>query len=136
MITTYDYIESNKRKTILLILLFPVSFMFILFAVFCFALWCFPEMRANNSPIVSQVIDSYWEIFIGCILLSVIWTTIAFYGGSNMIVGMVNATELQDEPNTYSSDLKNFLEKLSITKDITKDKIKREKIRKIKENIS
>ncbi|MBR3627541.1 MAG: hypothetical protein IKN42_01690, partial [Elusimicrobia bacterium] len=93
-------------------------------------------MRANNSPVVSQVINSYWEIFIGCILLSVIWTTIAFYGGSNMIVGMVNATELQDEPNTYSSDLKNFLEKFSITEDIPKAKISREEIRKILENVS
>lgn len=136
MITTYDYIESNKRKTILLILLFPVSLMLVLFIVFCFALWCFPELRANNSPIVSQVIDSYWEIFIGCILLSIIWTTIAFYGGSNMIVGMVNATKLQDEPNTYSSDLKNFLEKFSITEDIPKAKISKEEIRKILENVS
>jgi len=136
MITTYDYIDSNKRKTILLVLLFPISLMFILFVVFFFALWFFPELRVNNSPIVSQIIDSYWEVFIGCVLLSVIWTTIAFYGGSNMIVSMVNATKMQDEPNIYNKELKNFLERFSIRDGIPKAKVSTEEIRKILEDVS
>lgn len=136
MITTYDYIESNQRKTVLLILLFPVSLIFVLFVALYFALWCFPELRSNNNPILIQVLDSYWGLFVGCILLSVIWTAIAFYKGSNMIVGMVHADKIQNEPNTYNDDFKKFLEASSVTEDIPRAKISNEEIRKLLENVS
>ncbi len=136
MITTYDYIENNKRKTVLLILLFPVSLLVLMFVALYVALLLFPEMRVDNSSVFIQIINNYWILFIACILVSTLWTVIAFFEGCNMIINTVNAIKIQREPVSYNDDIKRKLETLSIKKDTLKPKIPLEEIKQILENIS
>ena len=135
MITTYDYIDANKRKTVLLILLFPLSLLVLLFFVLCIALLLNPNLKHNSAPIATQVIDFYWPLFLGSILISTIWTVIAFYEGSGMILRMVNAVKMNDNADPpYDNSLKKVLEEKSVIKDIPEPKLS--EIRKVLENIS
>ena len=135
MITTYDYIDVNKRKTVLLILLFPLSLLVLLFFVLCIALLLNPDLKHNSVPIATQVIDFYWPLLLGSILISTIWTVIAFYEGSGMILRMVNAVKMNDNVDTtYDNSLKKVLEEKSVIKDIPEPKLS--EIRKVLENIS
>lgn len=134
MITTYDYIDSNRRKTILLIFLFPISLLLLLFVVLYLALSFFPELKANNDPIVIQIINCYWGVFLICVLLSTLWTVISFYQGSNMILNMVHAIKVLNSSDTYNNNTKKILENLDITKEIPTPKLN--EIKSILENIS
>ncbi len=118
MITTYDYIEHNRRKTILLIALFPVSLIVLLFIFLYFAIYLFPEMRVNNSPIYIQIFEYYWEFFVISILFSGIWTLIALYEGSNILLSMVDAEKIENTDLMYK-DIKRILENVSITAGIS-----------------
>ncbi len=137
MITTYDYIDANKRKTVLLIFLFPISLLALLFVVLYFAILLYPDLRNNSTaPIITQIFSFYWEFFLVCIIFSIIWTVIAFYEGSNMIVGMVKAVKMQKDPIIYNDDTKRMLETLSIRGDIPTSKVPLAEIRKILDNES
>lgn len=134
MITTYDYIDANKRKTILLVFLFPISLLVLLFVVLYFALLLNPELKVNSEPILTQIVNCYWPFFLGCILFSTIWTVIAYYEGSSMILKMVNAVKMKDYREIDNETLKRVLEDKSVTKDIPEPQIS--KIKKILEDIS
>ena len=134
MITTYDYIDSNKRKTVLLIFLFPISLLVLLFIVLYLALLFYPELKTNTAPIAVQIIDFYWEYLVACILFSVIWTLVSFREGSNMILKMVHAVKVLNPPDNYNNNVKKILENSDITKDIPTSKL--DEIRSVLENIS
>ena len=85
MITTYDYIDANKKKTVLLTLLFPISLLVLMFVVLYIALLLYPELRVNNNSIVTQIINNYGVFFLVCIIFSTLWTIIAFFEGSNTL---------------------------------------------------
>ena len=171
MITTYDYIDANKKKTVLLILLFPISLLVLMFVVLYIALLLYPELRVNNNSIVTQIINNYGVFFlisssikwlnshthassyklsksdflvklqylnsfasdsvIVCIIFSTLWTIIAFFEGSNMVLKMVNAIKIQEDTLSYNDDIKRTLESLSIKEDIPTSKVPLAEIRKI-----
>lgn len=114
MITTYDYIDSNRRKTILLIFLFPISLIFLTIISLCFAVWAFPELRVTEAPILVQIFEYYWEFFVICIFVSLVWTLIVFYEGSNMLLSMVDAEKVKSTSRA-NKDIKRILENVSIT---------------------
>jgi heat shock protein HtpX len=115
MITTYDYIESNNRKTILLILLFPLSLLFILFVLFYLSVLMFPQTGIdNNQSVISQVIDSYWIYFVICIVLSCLWTVISFFQGNSIILNSVKAVKA-DKADIPDKEITRILENVSIT---------------------
>lgn len=136
MITTYDYIDANKKKTVLLTLLFPISLLVLMFVVLYIALLLYPELRVNNNSIVTQIINNYGVFFLVCIIFSTLWTIIAFFEGSNMVLKMVNAIKIQEDTLSYNDDIKRTLESLSIKEDIPTSKVPLAEIRKILENIS
>ncbi len=121
-ITTYDYIDSNKRKTILLIVLFPVSLLFLFFITIYLAISFFPELKVNDSPVFIQIFEYYWEFFVVSILFSVIWTFIVFSEGSNMVLKMVDAEEASNRSPIYK-DIRRILENVSITAGIPTPKL-------------
>ena len=134
MITTYDYIDTNKKKTVLLILLFPISLLVLMFVVLYVALLLYPELRVNNNSIVTQIINNYGVFFLVCIIFSILWTIIAFFEGSNMVLKMVNAIKIQKESVRYDDNSKRMLEAVSIKGDIPTSKISLAEIRQIFEN--
>lgn len=134
MITTYDYIDANKRKTVLLLLLFPISLLLLLFVVLYLVLLFNPDLKVNNGSIIAQIADFYWIFFLICILLSTVWTVISYYEGSSMILNMVNAFKVLNYENQYNNELKKALTELDISKDIPQQKI--DEVRSILEKIS
>ncbi len=134
MITTYDYIDANKRKTVLLLLLFPISLLLLLFVVLYLVLLFNPDLKVNDGSIITQITDFYWIFFLACILLSTVWTIIAYFEGSSMILNMVNAFKVLNYENQYNNELKKALTELDISKDIPQQKI--DEVRSILEKIS
>lgn len=122
MITTYDHIDANKRKTVLLLALFPVSLLFVLFVALYIAVWFFPELRVNNSSVLSQIIYSYWPIFLVCFLFSVFWMILSFSQGSKMLLNLVNASKA-DEDEFDTRQVQRILENVSIAAGIPTPKL-------------
>ena len=113
MITTYDYIDSNKRKTVLLVFLFPISLLVLLFVAFYLTLSLYPALRVNNVPIVLQIIDRYWLFFLLCILFSTLWTVFSFYQGSGLLLSTISAIKTgKDYPQ--NKEIQRILENVSI----------------------
>ncbi len=122
MITTYDYIDSNRRKTILLVLLFPISLFLLLFiALF---LYSYINLSINrqitDESIIIYVFHTYLYYLFLPIILSVVWTLIAFYSGNKIILNCVNATCLKEEEYR---DTKRIVENVSITVGIKPPKL-------------
>ncbi|MCR4662847.1 MAG: M48 family metalloprotease [Endomicrobiaceae bacterium] len=113
MITTYDYIDSNRRKTVLLILLFPISLFFLLFIALFF--YSYIDLAANkitDENIIIYIFCTYWYYLFLPIILSMIWTVIAFYHGNYIILNYLHATLPKEEEY---KDTKRIIENVSIT---------------------
>lgn len=122
MITTYDYIDSNRRKTILLILLFPISLFVLMFIALFF--YSYIDLSINrqiiNENIIIYVLNTYIYFFIFTIILSGIWTLIAFHFGNRIILNCVHAKIPKEEEYR---DTKRIIENISITAGIKPPKL-------------
>lgn len=122
MITTYDYIESNKKKTILLILLFPVSLAILLFiTIYFYALFdaCTQTSKMDIS-ILYNSLQIYWKYLIACLIFSTLWTIIAFYHGNNFIIDIIHAKKVSEKEY---KETKRIIENVSITAGIKPPKL-------------
>jgi len=105
MITTYDFIDSNRRKTILLVCLFPISLIFMLYFSF-FVIHVITQLHftiplkvasshinINSSllAILKEVHNSVYPLIPIIFISSIIWTIISFYFGQNFIMSFANA---------------------------------------------
>ena len=121
-ITTYDYIDSNKRKTILLILLFPISLLLLIFII----LFIYSGINLAitrqlfNENIIIYVLRTYWHYLLLSIILSGIWAVIAFYRGNRIVLNYVDA-KLPKE-HEYR-ETKRIIENVSITAGIKPPKL-------------
>ena len=122
MITTYDYIDKNRRKTILLVLLFPISLFFLLFIALFF--YSYIDLSINrqitNESLITYVLYTYFYYLLLPIILSVVWTLIAFYYGNRIVLNYVNATCPKEEEY---KDTKRIIENVSITAGIKPPKL-------------
>ena len=114
LITTYDYIDSNKRKTILLILLFPISLLMLIFiALFVYSyIDLLINNRISNENILVYVFNAYWYYFFLTIIASIIWTIIAFYYGNSIVLNCIYAKKPKEDEYR---DTKRIIENVSIT---------------------
>lgn len=88
----YDEIANNKRKTVLIILLFPLVLAGLVFATFCII-----NFAASNQPPeqVWNTISNY-SLLITAITVGValVWTLISWYTGDQIILNSANAYEI------------------------------------------
>lgn len=88
----YDEIANNKRKTALIILLFPLVLAGLIFATFCII-----NFAASNQPPeqVWNTISNY-SLLITAITVGValVWTLISWYTGDQIILNSANAYEI------------------------------------------
>lgn len=94
MITTYDFIDDNRRKTIFLVCLFPISLIAMLyFSFFIIAVISSHYTYPNLAPFVifKDIHYSYYPLVIIIFLFSIVWTIISFYSGQNFIMSFANA---------------------------------------------
>ena len=88
----YDEIANNKRKTVLIILLFPLVLAGLIFVTFCII-----NFAASNQPPeqVWNTISNY-SLLITAITVGValVWTLISWYTGDQIILNSANAYEI------------------------------------------
>jgi len=116
MNTTYDFIDSNKRKTFFLIALFPLSLAVMTYASLFIYIYIHSSSQSQN-PIsavsVLQNINVYFlYVFAIIIVLSSIWTLISFYSGHNFILSSVNSRQANQETDR---EIIRLVENIAIT---------------------
>lgn len=121
-ITTYDYIDSNRRKTILLVLVFPVSLLLLIFiALFIYSGISLAITRQLfNENIIIYVFRTYWYYLVLSIILSALWALLVFYRGNQIVLNYLNARITED--HEYR-DTKKIIENISITAGIKAPKL-------------
>jgi heat shock protein HtpX len=121
MATTYDFIAQNKRRTWLLVLLFPVTFA-LLGLVFLFGVSYISESQSDYTEAHSSIVingTDYGEyplaraaadtaLFAVVVipflwLFAMIWIVISYFGGDHMLLRGAGATEIykEDQPEIY-----------------------------------
>lgn len=111
MATTYDFIAQNKRRTWLLVLLFPLSFVLLGFlAVWLLCYLCTPvtaqELQAGTSVAMRALdpaIDMAWQVLPWLWLGAMAWIGIAYYFGDKMLLHGAGAVRIYgvDQPEIY-----------------------------------
>lgn len=129
ILTTYDFIAQNKRRTWLLVLLFPISFVLVAY------LFLFGFSRLTSEPTYISAEEKAYYQSVGAIpsanqiaidranklglqflpwlwLAAVLWIVISYYCGDKMILSGVGALEIhrEDQPEIY-----NMVENLCIS---------------------
>ena len=121
MPTTYDFIAQNKRRTWLLVLLFPITFA-LLGLVFVFGFNYFSETHKDPAeaytPVIIDQVD-YGEVplaravadtaLFGIIVLpvlwlaAVIWIVVSYFSGDQMLLRAAGAVQIHksDQPEIY-----------------------------------
>ena len=123
MMTVYDHIASNNRKTFLLVLLFPFSLCLMVLAAMVVAFYAIGDIEFATSFIYSNVhILQWFDIVVtennlyfwaavsyvaGIVpwifIAGIIWMLISWHFGDKMILWGANAKpiELKDNPKIY-----------------------------------
>ncbi|MDR2811577.1 MAG: M48 family metallopeptidase [Endomicrobium sp.] len=96
-ITTYDFIESNTKKTILLIILFPLTLAGLVYLCLLFVSF----IKVSNRSLTAHNLSTFAvanEIAIYIIpiisILAIFWILISYYAGQSFILSAVSAVEL------------------------------------------
>ncbi|MFA7075018.1 MAG: hypothetical protein WC234_07540, partial [Endomicrobiaceae bacterium] len=98
MKTTYDFIDENRRKTILLVLLFLVTLSIITYlSLFLFVFLTQGHTSSGNALTVSSALTEingiYLQVFAVVIILSSLWTLLSFYSGHNFLLSAAHSSE-------------------------------------------
>lgn len=116
MATTYDFIAQNKRRTWLLVLLFPL-----LFAAMAYVtLWGYYQLTEDSSSAMAVYEQSYEtgaDVYTPLAranemaaqtlpwlwLAAIVWMLVAYYSGDQMLLRSAGAIEItpQDQPEIY-----------------------------------
>lgn len=146
MATTYDHISQNKRRTVLLVLLFPITFAVFTWVVFSL-LFAFAAPRedvrpgpsaqgyyntvsrddyhatsgaAGSADLAATLNGLMLVILPVCWGLAMIWVLVSYYAGDAMLLRGAGAIaiEKKDQPEIY-----NLVENLCITRGLAVPKI-------------
>jgi len=111
MRTVYDFIEQNKRRTVLLVLLFPLVFAALSAAVFGLVLFFSGNMHPSSQPVAGW--SEWGMVAAGCWVLAMIWMAISYFAGDKMILSSIDAVEISrmDQPEIFR-----LVENLCITR--------------------
>jgi heat shock protein HtpX len=118
-ITTYDFIDSNKRKAILLMILFPVSLLVLVYlAILLFSAVGSP----NNSQISSIAIANRvaMQVLPAVSVIAIAWVLISYFFGQKFILSAAGATELTKES---APEIIRIVENIAITAGLPMPKV-------------
>lgn len=119
MATTYDFIKQNKRRTVLLVLLFPILFALLTWGVFALVFFVIggdpyatvSEFQATDQ--MAQLNQLMMYVLPICWGLAMVWMAISYFTGDHIILNSVNAIPITayDQPEIYR-----LVENLCITR--------------------
>ena len=113
MATTYQHIADNKRRTWLLVLLFPVTFAALTGLILGVVWWFFvpPTLSGSvNGQVLSATQASLVEalvlssgVVVICWVLASIWMAVSYFKGDKLLLNSADAIPVtkQDQPEIY-----------------------------------
>lgn len=115
--SAYDYITQNNRKTWLLVLLFPISFMLIVSLACLAAVFLVGDMnmliegthflpqklQPVNASKLSAALGFAWSVAIPTLIAAFVWLAISYFFGDKMMMSLARAKAItkQDAPKLY-----------------------------------
>ncbi len=119
MATIYEHIEENKRRTVLLVLLFPLAFALLVAGtagIFFFLLsdpGTSPTYANGLTEAQMNVVQLVLWLTPVCWAVAILWIVIAYFSGDKMMMSGVGAIQItrQDQPEIFR-----LVENLCITR--------------------
>lgn len=112
--TTYEYIAQNKRRTWLLVLLFPLTFALLTYGVLLLCeYWAFGSVRMECDAYsqctytalwnAQGLHDLFWKIAPLLWGAAMLWTAISYFMGDKLILHSADAIEIHraDQPELF-----------------------------------
>ena len=126
MATTYDFIKQNKRRTVLLVLLFPLFFALLTWGIFALVFGMIggdPYAASGEFPpadTITALNRLMMYVLPICWGLAMVWMVVSYFTGDQIILNSVNAIEITagDQPEIYR-----LVENLCITRGLPTPKI-------------
>ncbi|MBQ3667252.1 MAG: M48 family metallopeptidase [Elusimicrobiaceae bacterium] len=99
MATTYDHIAQNKRRTWLLVLLFPAVFALLTWGVFFLLTQVFGWDVANDPTMNSWL----YMVPVICWIVAMIWIAVSYFTGDKLLLNSADAIPVtqKDQPEIY-----------------------------------
>ncbi|MDR1940976.1 MAG: M48 family metallopeptidase [Endomicrobium sp.] len=121
-ITTYDFIDSTKRKTVLLMVLFPVSLVIVVYLVLLLVGGFSSNPDQNNVSALDSA-NSIAIIVLPLVsIISIIWVLISYYFGQNFILHTAGAKQLTSNTSGEKEILR-IVENIAITAGLPMPKV-------------
>jgi heat shock protein HtpX len=121
--TTYDFIDSNKRKTIFLIVMFPVMLMVLTYLtlfLFEFFTGAAPDKPHTVSSAIAAVNPVIMQLLTLLFIVAVIWLCIAYFAGGDMVLNMAGA---KPADITSHKEILRIVENVAITAGLQTPKV-------------
>ncbi|MDD7502058.1 MAG: M48 family metallopeptidase [Elusimicrobia bacterium] len=126
MATIYEHIQQNKRRTVLLVLLFPVLFALLTWGVFALVFFTIggdpyatvSEFQATDH--LTRLNELMLWVLPICWGLAMVWILVSYYTGDQLLLNSVNAIPVTayDQPEIYR-----LVENLCISRGLPTPKI-------------
>lgn len=119
MATIYEHIDQNKRRTVLLVLLFPLAFALLIAATVGVLVWLSHDPNAaaryggSLTPQQVQLVQAGLWLVPVCWAVAVLWIIISYFTGDKMMLSGAGAIEIarEDQPEIFR-----LVENLCITR--------------------
>lgn len=121
-ITTYDFIDSNKRKTVWLMILFPLTLVVLVYlAIILFSAFSAPSGAGQGSP-SALMIANQTALYVLPIVsaIAIAWLLISYFFGQNFILSAAGAVELTKES---APEIIRMVENIAITAGLPMPKV-------------
>lgn len=118
-ITTYDFIDSNKRKTVLLMVLFPVSLVVLVYL----AILLFSAMGTSPGQNVSALNTANRlaiQVLPVISAIAIIWVLISYFFGQKFVLSSAGAIEVTKES---APEIIRIVENIAITAGLPTPKV-------------
>ena len=123
-ITTYDFIAENRRKTILLMALFPIMLVVLVYiAIILFSFLAGGGQHGNYHPQISPLdLANRTAMYVLPIIsaISILWILISYFFGQNFILSTAGAVEITRES---APEIIRLVENISLTAGLPMPKV-------------
>lgn len=120
MATIYEHIEENKRRTVLLVLLFPLVFALLVLATLGVCFWFMQDPYTSGGVLAGGMTQSQLQLaqlavvlVPACWALAMLWIVISYFSGDQWMLSGAGAVLIsrKDQPEIYR-----LVENLCITR--------------------
>ena len=122
-ITTYDFIESNTRKTVRLMVLFPISLAAIVYLGILFvSLIQSVDISDSVAQLSILTMANQTAIYVLPVVtaIAILWILISYYAGQSFILSIAGAIELTKQ---NAPEVVNIVENIAITAGLPMPKV-------------